>query len=51
MSRGAYIAMVAFLALMLAMAVVEVCHAQPGSVHKRHNAYYPYSVETVILDK
>ena len=51
MSRVAYIAALVFLALLLSLCVIEVCSAQPQPVKQRHNAYWPYSVETVIFDR
>ena len=49
MRRG-YIALVAAVALSAAILAVVVV-TQPQAHAQRHNAYWPYSVETAIRDR
>lgn len=49
-SRHVYVAALAAIAVALVFVAVVVA-TQPKAHAQKHNAYWPYSVETVIYDK
>ena len=51
MSRPVLAIAIALTVLVTVLAVVMVALSQPAEAAQRHNAYWPYSVETVIRDR
>ena len=51
MSRVVLAVAIALTVLVTALAVAMVALSQPAQAAQKHNAYWPYSVETVIRDR
>lgn len=51
MSKVVLAVAVALTVLVTALAVTMVALSQPAEAAQRHNAYWPYSVETKIIDR